>query len=131
MVISMQQLLNFSEVYNQLKTVEFSINVAYQLSCLNLSIKPQLEFYYNHMRALAQEYAERDASGQPVYWQENEIQISKERANECLQKTQDLIKLQVEIPDVYFKLSDFGEIKLTPEQLEALIPFVKNEEQVK
>ena len=125
MIILMSQLIKFSNVYSQLKTVEFSIQVAYQLSRLSISSQSHLEFYYNHMQALAEEYAEKDENNKIIHWENGEVQINKARADECLKKLQDLAKLQVEIPDIYFNLSDFGEIKLSPEQFEALIPFIK------
>ena len=46
--------------------------------------------------------------------------------DELTKKMNELDNLDVELPDTYFGLDDFGDIELTPEEMMVIVPFIKD-----
>lgn len=126
MQTQMQQLLSFSEFYNEIKSQKLSIKTAYRLAQLNRAIENELQFYQDKVQSILQEYGEHDENGQLVPTEDGRgVKLMPGTEHKCYAAMAELQSLDVELPDIKFNIEEFGEATLSPEHMEAILPFIE------
>ena len=102
------------------------MKVAYKLNKLKKAVEVEGEFYSNKFQEIVDTYAKKDENGNIVFSDDgNQIMIKEGMVDECNQALEDLQSLTVEIDNCNLTIDDFGDnIECTPEELEALMPFL-------
>lgn len=128
MIKQMSQLIHFNVFYKEVKATKIPVKTAYKLNKLINTINEHVVFYQEQIRNLLQDYAEKDDKGEYIYTNDNiGIKIKKESQQEFVEKVNELLTLDVELPDITFSIEEFGNIELTMESFNIITPFLTEE----
>ena len=124
--VTMDQIIAFRNAGDIFSDYKLPLKVAYKLNKLKKAIEVEGEFYANKFQEIVDTYAKKDENGQVVFSDDgNQIIIQDGKVEECNQALNDLQTLTVEIDNCNLTIDDFGDdIECTPEDLEALMPFL-------
>ena len=124
--VTMDQIIAFRNVGDIFGDYKLPLKVAYKLNKLKKAVEVEGEFYTNKFQEIVDTYAKKDENGQVVFSDDgSQIMIQDDKIDECNQALDDLQELTVEIDNCNLTIDDFGEdIECTPEDLEALMPFL-------
>ena len=124
--VTMDQIIAFRNTGDIFADYKLPLKVAYKLNKLKKAIEVEGEFYSNKFQEIVDTYAKKDDNGQIVFSDDgNQIMIQDGKVEECNQALEDLQALTVEIDNCNLTIDDFGDdIECTPEDLEALMPFL-------
>lgn len=127
MVISMRQVLALQPVYDLIKKKTLPIKTAYKLSRLFKVIDSEARFYTEQLNTIIEQYALRDENGDKVTTNEgNSIQIAPDYIDLTSQKINELLSLDVELPDLMFSLDELDSLGLTMEEVNAFFPLIQD-----
>lgn len=128
MTKQMSQIIHFSKFYSEVKTTKIPVKTAYKLNKLTNAINEHAAFYQEQIRNLLQDHAEKDAGGEYIYTNDNVgVMIKKESQQEFVGKVNELLTLDVELPDITFSIEEFGDIELSMEVFDIITPFLIEE----
>ena len=124
--VTMDQIIAFRNAGDIFADYKLPLKVAYKLNKLKKAIEVEGEFYGSKFQEIVDTYAKKDENGQVVFSDDgNQIMIQDGKIEECNQALEDLQTLTVEIDNCNLTIDDFGDdIQCTPEDLEALMPFL-------
>lgn len=124
--VTMDQIIAFRNAGDIFGDYKLPLKVAYKLNKLKKAVEVEGEFYSNKFQEIVDTYAKKDDNGQIVFSDDgNQIMIQDGKVEECNQALEDLQTLTVEIDNCNLTIDDFGDdIECTPEDLEALMPFL-------
>ena len=124
--VTMDQIIAFRNAGDIFGDYKLPLKVAYKLNKLKKAIEVEGEFYSNKFQEIVDTYAKKDDNGNVVFSDDgNQIMIQDGKIEECNQALEDLQTLTVEIDNCNLTIDDFGEnVECTPEDLEALMPFL-------
>ena len=124
--VTMDQIIAFRNAGDIFGDYKLPLKVAYKLNKLKKAVEVEGEFYSNKFQEIVDTYAKKDDNGQIVFSDDgNQIMIQDGKIEECNQALEDLQTLTVEIDNCNLTIDDFGDdIQCTPEDLEALMPFL-------
>ena len=124
--VTMDQIIAFRNAGDLFGDYKLPLKVAYKLNKLKKAIEVEGEFYANKFQEIVNTYAKKDENGQVVFSDDgNQIIIQDGKVEECNKALNDLQELTVEIDNCNLTIDDFGDdIQCTPEELEALMPFL-------
>ena len=124
--VTMDQIIAFRNMGDLFGDTALPLKVAYKLNKIKKAVEVEGEFYSNKFQEIVDEYAKKDENGQLVFSEDgNQIMIRDGMIAECNQAIEDLQALTVEINNYNLTIDDFGEdLECTPEELEALMPFL-------
>ena len=124
--VTMDQIIAFRNNGDFFANASFPLKVAYKLNKLKKAVEVEGEFYSNKFQEIVDTYAKKDENGNIVFSDDgNQIMIKEGMVDECNQALEDLQSLTVEIDNCNLTIDDFGDnIECTPEELEALMPFL-------
>ena len=124
--VTMDQIIAFRNAGDIFGDYKLPLKVAYKLNKLKKAVETEGEFYSNKFQEIVDTYAKKDENGQIVFSEDgNQIMIQDGKIDECNQALNDLQELTVEIDNCNLTIEDFGEdVECTPEDLEALMPFL-------
>ena len=126
MQLKMQDILGFPAFYETVKSQKLSMKIAYRLAQLAKAIDGELQFYREKLQAIIQEYGEKDEGGQPVPTEDgNGIKLRPGTDMQCMAAMHELQMLDVNLPDVRFRIEDFGDIELSMTEMTAILPFIE------
>ena len=123
--MKMYEILDFSKVYNSIKDEKMSIKTAYKLNKLIKKIEEENNFYNIKFHEIIEQYAEKNDQGEYQYIDENSIKIKKGKEQECYKKVSELQNLEIEIPNITFSIEELGDINLTIDTVNMLMPFIE------
>ena len=123
----MRQVLALQPVYDLIKKKTLPIKTAYKLSRLFKVIDSEARFYTEQLNTIIEQYALRDENGDKVTTNEgNSIQIAPEYIDSTSQKINELLSLDVELPDLMFSLDELDSLGLTMEEVNAFFPLIQD-----
>lgn len=126
MTTKINEISNFPAVFTKLKALSLPFKTAYRLTLLAKEIEKHTEFYRDTFSALINKYGKRDEHGALMPTSDGKgVLVQDGKMDELTQKMNELDNLDVELPDIYFGLDDFGDIELSPEEMVPIIPFIK------
>lgn len=123
--MKMYEILDFSKVYNSIKDEKMSIKTAYKLNKLIKKIEEENNFYNIKFHEIIEQYAEKNDQGEYQYIDENSIKIKEGKEQECYKKVSELQNLEIEIPNINFSIEELGDINLTINTVNMLMPFIE------
>lgn len=126
MKITMEQLIDFRNNGDFFATANVPLKGAYKINKIRKAVEKEGEFYAEKFQEIVNEYAQKDEQGEVKLSDDgSQILIQDGKIDECNQALEDLQNLEVEIENFNLTIDDLGEnIECTPEQLEALMPFM-------
>ena len=124
--VTMDQLIAFRNNGDIFSDTVLPLKGAYKLNKIKKAVEKESEFYTEKFQEIVDKYAKHDDNGNLVYSEDgNQIMIKDGMVEECNQALEDLQNLEVQIENYGLTFNDLGEdVKCTPEQLEALMPFM-------
>ena len=124
--VTMDQIIAFRNNGEFFAGVSLPLKGAYKLNKIKKAVEKEGEFYTEKFQEIVDTYAKKDDNGNLVYSEDgNQIMIKDGMVDECNQVLTDLQELEVEIENYGLSLADLGEdAECTPEELEALMPFL-------
>lgn len=123
----MRQVLALQPVYDLIKKKTLPIKTAYKLSRLFKAIDTESKFYTEQLNTIIEQYALRNENGDKVTSNEgNSIQIAPEYIEITSQKINELLSLDVELPDSMFSLDELDSLGLTMEEVNAFFPLIQD-----
>ena len=123
----MRQVLALQPVYDLIKKKTLPIKTAYKLSRLFKVIDSEARFYTEQLNTIIEQYALRDENGDKVTTNEgNSIQIAPDYIDLTSQKINELLSLDVELPDLMFSLDELDSLGLTMEEVNAFFPLIQD-----
>ena len=127
MKVTIQQLLNYFEFYEAIKSAELPIKLAYKLHKINQCIEPELIFYRDQLNALIQKYGEKDKNGEYVMNDdESGIKVSDENAILVQKELVALQEMEVDMIDCHISIDDFPDTNITLQSFHKIAPFIKD-----
>lgn len=123
----MEQLIDFRNNGDFFATANVPLKGAYKINKIRKAVEKESEFYAEKFQEIVNEYAQKDERGEVKLSEDgSQILIQDGKIDECNQALEDLQNLEVEIDNFNLTIDDLGEnIECTPEQLEALMPFME------
>lgn len=123
------QLLDFPTFYSTAKDSKLPLKTAYKISKLNKAVESEVQFYHDKLAEIIREYAKKDENDQFIFTPDGQSVVLREGSEqECHNKIKELQELEVTLPDVTFTLEEFDNVELSPSEVEAIIPFLQDEE---
>lgn len=124
--VTMDQIIAFRNSGDVFANATLPLKVAYKLNKLKKAVEAEGEFYTNKFHEIVDTYAKKDENGEVVLSEDgNQIMIQDGKVEECNTALSDLQELTVEVDNCNLTIDDFGDdIECTPEELEALMPFL-------
>lgn len=124
--MKINELLKFQEIYPTLAATKFPIAVAYKISKISKYVEEELLFYQQELQKIIEEYGDKNEDGTfKLSEDKTSIKIIPEKLQECIQKMHTLENLNIQEPDIKFKLEDLSELNLTPDETMGLFPFIE------
>lgn len=124
--VTMDQIIAFRNAGDLFGDYKLPLKVAYKLNKLKKAIEVEGEFYANKFQEIVNTYGQKDENGNIKFSEDgNQILIKDGMVEECNKALNDLQELTVEVDNCNLTIDDFGDdIQCTPEELEALMPFL-------
>ena len=127
MKITMEQLIDFRNNGDFFATANVPLKGAYKINKIRKAVEKESEFYSEKFQEIIDSFAQKDENGNLKFSEDgSQILIQDGKIDECNQALEDLQGLEVEVENFNLTIDDLGEnIECTPEQLEALMPFME------
>ena len=126
MKLNTTQLINVSNVLKKYAEKKLPIELSYKFMKFSTAIEPELRFFQEKINNLIQDCAERDKEGDIVYTDNGDnIQLKKDKLDEFNTQYKEIIEMEVEIGDFEFALKELDSLEISPKDLFALSPFIK------
>ena len=124
--VTMDQIIAFRNAGDLFGDYKLPLKVAYKLNKLKKAIEVEGEFYVTKFQEIVDTYGQKDENGNIKFSEDgNQILIKDGMVEECNKALNDLQELIVEIDNCNLTIDAFGDaIQCTPEELEALMPFL-------
>ena len=125
--VTMDQIIAFSNNGDFFSSATLPLKGAYKLNKIKKAVEKESEFYREKFQEIVDTYAQKDENNNPVFSDDgSQILIKEDMIDECNQALEDLQELEIEIETYGLSLEDLGDnIECTPEELEALMPFME------
>ena len=127
MTIILSKLIHFSKFYNEVKATKIPVKTAYKLNKLAIAIDEQNQFYGEQLNLILGDCADHDENGNYIPTNDNiGVKILDYKKQEFMDRMNELLLLEVELPDITFDIEEFGNIELTMESFNLITPFLKD-----
>ena len=103
----------------------FPAKTSYKLAKLIAAMEPERTIYQEQFARLINEYSEKDEQGAPKQSEDGQsVLIKPEHLETFEQEYNDLINIDVILPDIHFDLAEFDDCDFTPIEIYALDSFI-------
>ena len=127
MTIILSKLIHFSKFYNEVKVTKIPVKTAYKLNKLATAIDEQNQFYGEQLSLILGNCADRGEDGNYIPTNDNiGVKILDDKKQEFIGRMNELLLLEVELPDITFDIEEFGNVELTMESFNLITPFLKD-----
>lgn len=110
----------------KLSGASLPIKTMYKVVKLMKAVDTEAEFYRTQMTKIIQDYAQKDENGNPVPMDDGTgFKLQPDAAEAAQKAVEDLVSIDIELPDVKFKLDDLGDIELSAEETLILMEFIE------
>ena len=125
--VTMDQIIDFRNSGDIFGNTTLPLKGAYKLNKIKKAVEKESEFYSDKFQEIVDTYAKHDDDGNLVFSEDgSQIMIKDGMVDECNQALADLQELEVQIENYGLTLEDLGdELECTPDELEALMPFME------
>lgn len=122
----MSAALNVLQVITKLKEETLSLKTTYKLAKLLKALTSEQEFYSTRLTAILSHYAITNEDG--TYRMTDDgtaIQIRPDCVQNAQKEFNELLNLEIELPDLKIPLEELETIKLSVDELNQLIDFIE------
>ena len=123
--VTMDQIMDFENNDDFFEDTVIPLKGAYKINKIKKNVNKEAEFYREKFQEIVDKYAKKDDDGNPKFSEDgNQILIEDGMIEECNNALEELQSLEVEIENYDLTIEDLGEgVEITPDKLEALMPF--------
>lgn len=123
------KILAFEQVYPKLKNLLLNVKTSFILSKIHQLALLDIEIYKNSLSNIINKYGKKDENGNlKISENDNFIPIEEDKIKECQKEIEELENIEVNNYDIYkISIEDLINIELTPEDLDNLTAFLKEE----
>lgn len=126
MNLHMYQIFDFPDFFEKVKNQKISFKTSYKLAMLSREIEVQQKFYAEQLNIIIANYSEKDSEGNPIVSDDGQgVKLVSNTSEECYEKFKELQELVINLPDITFSIEEFVNLELTPLEVNAIIPFIK------
>ena len=128
MYLTVNEVMKASESYNKIDKTKFSLKTAYKLARLFRNLETETKCYEDTVRETILKYSLKDTDGNPIIKSGDKgdsVEIPPENQQKCMTEIEELNNTQIEINDCFFTLEDFGDLTISIEEIQGLLPFIK------
>ena len=126
MTLKMYEIVDFPSFFEKVRNQKLSFKTSYRLTILAGEIEKHINFYQESFRNLLNTYGKKDENGNIMPTADGQgIMLIEETIPEFNTKYNELRMLDVELPDVFFGVDEFGDTELTPMEVYTIKPFIK------
>ena len=126
MTLKMYEIVDFPSFFEKVRNQKLSFKTSYRLTILAGEIEKHINFYQESFRNLLNTYVKKDENGNIMPTADGQgIMLVEETIPEFNTKYNELRMLDVELPDVFFGVDEFGDTELTPMEVYTIKPFIK------
>ena len=118
-------LINAANIFAQIGQTKISSKLAYKIMKLCKSIAIEEEFYNSKRNEIINEYAAKDESGQVIVSKDGMITIEPDKIEEANAAVAELNNIEVDMPNVRFRLEELEELKLSVADMFVLDAFIE------
>jgi len=123
--VTMDDVLNFRGAAEFIYSAHVPLKAAYKINKIKKKIEEEFNFYSEKFQEIVNTYARKDEEGNIVYSDDgDQILIKEGTIDECNTALEDLHNLTIEIDNLDLTIDDLGDIECTPDELEAIMPFL-------
>lgn len=126
--MTMHQIINFMNVYPQIKNNKIKIQTAYKISkCVEFCEK-EIEFYNTELKKIFESYGEKDSDGNfKCDETTGEIMVKPDKWAECSKEINELLNLEVSFDDkLLIDLNDVNDFTIDVDSFRKIQPFLKD-----
>lgn len=124
--MKMYQILELQRFYNSIKDKKMPLKVAYRLNKLITKANNEIAFYQEKMQAIAQEYGEKDITGQLILTEDGQAVKIREGCEQiCEKRISELTNLDIQIDGVTFTLDELDSLDISISDMNCLMPFIE------
>lgn len=124
MQMQMSSVLSAQSAIQKLQSKPMPLKITYNLTKLYKALSTEADFYNEKLNEIVQTYGERDEEGNLKPTADGRgIQIQKDRLEEAQSKLNELYTIEVTLPDIKLSVETLGDVELTLEETNALMPF--------
>lgn len=124
MQMQMSSVLSAQGAIQKLQSKPMPLKITYNLTKLYKALSTEADFYNEKLNDIVQTYGERDEEGNLKPTADGRgVQIQKDRLEEAQSKLNELYTIEVTLPDIKLSVDTLGDVELTLEETNALMPF--------
>lgn len=127
MTIKMYQVFKVLDIYKRVKELTVSAKVAYKFNKLCIGLNNDANFYQGEVDKLIQQYADREEDGSVKKSEDGGVKIQADKVEAVQKEINNLWDLEVDAPDVQFTIEELDDLKLSIEDFNAMLPFIKED----
>lgn len=127
MTIKMYQVFKVLDIYKRVKELTVPAKVAYKFNKLCIGLNSDANFYQEEVDKLIQQYADREEDGSVKKSEDGGVKIQADKVETVQKEINNLWDLEVDAPDVQFTIEELDDLKLSIEDFNAMLPFIKED----
>ena len=115
--------------YNKINKEKFNLKTSYKLARLFDTIQKESERYETLTRDAIIKYSKKDENGEPIInkgEQGESVEIEPVNQIKLVQEMEELNNREIEIDDCYFTFDDFGDLSISLDEINGLLPFLQD-----
>ena len=117
-------ILNVVPVLQEMSDKSFPGATSFKIARLMRELDKEIQLFDKQRSEIAQEFGEKDASGQLVFTEEGNVKIIESKIEECNAKLESIFNTEIEINADKLSYSASESADFTPSQALALEPIV-------
>ena len=116
------------EVRNLLVNQKLPIRVSYKFTRFFNELEEETKFFNDTLQKLIEEYGKKDENGDYIYTDDKQgVKIQDEKFQECMDKIEELNKLEVNLDYIpEFTLDELEPLNLEMKYINLLLPYIKD-----
>ena len=117
-------ILNVVPTLQEMANKRFPGATSFKIARLMRELDKEIQLFDKQRAEIAQEFGEKDASGQLVFTEEGNVKIIESKIEECNAKLESIFSTEIEINADKLSYSSIESADFTPSQALALEPIV-------
>lgn len=116
------------EIRNLLVNQKLPIRVSYKFTRFFNELEEETKFFNDTLQKLIEEYGKKDENGDYIYTDDKQgVKIQDEKFQECMDKIEELNKLEVNLDYIpEFTLDELEPLNLEMKYINLLLPYIKD-----
>jgi hypothetical protein len=125
MKITYSQALSFKRFAQTIEQHKFPLRTAFRISVIRRGVETNLNFYFEELSKLLEEYAVKDENGKFEVDEHGNYKVIPDKIPECNEKINALLNFEFEIEASKLALEDLESLELSVEELASIYPFIE------